>query len=137
MPILIVDDAQHLDADAMELVLGLCEENETAHLLSTILFGTPQLQAALASPALSPLQSRVAHTLDVPPFREHDTGRYLRHRMRAACNCGVPIKIVDSRCTVSFSLQSPSTCSFGSASRFCASTTNKKGMRAPCRRARR
>src|SRR3569623_3669971 len=84
MPILIVDDAQHLDADAMELVLGLCEENETEHLLSTILFGTPQLQAALASPALSPLQSRVAHTFDVPPFSEHDTGRYLRHRLRAA-----------------------------------------------------
>src|SRR3569833_2830841 len=67
MPILIVDDAQHLDADAMELVLGLCEENETEHLLSTILFGTPQLQAARASPALSPLQSRVARPVGVPP----------------------------------------------------------------------
>src|SRR3569832_765820 len=84
MPILIVDDAQHLDADAMELVLGLCEENETEHLLSTILFGTPQLQAALARHALSPLQSRVAHNIGVPPLSEHDTGRYLRHRMRAA-----------------------------------------------------
>src|SRR3569832_1654787 len=34
MRILIVDDAQHLDTNAMELVLGLCEENETEHLLS-------------------------------------------------------------------------------------------------------
>lgn len=84
MPILIVDDAHQLDADVMELILSLCEENDAGHLLSVMLFGTPQLQAALASPALAPLQGRVAHTFDVPPFSEHDTGRYLRHRLRAA-----------------------------------------------------
>lgn len=84
MPILIVDDAHHLDADVMELILTLCEENDTSHLLSVMLFGTPQLQANLASPALAPLQGRVAHTFDVPALSEHDTGRYLRHRMRAA-----------------------------------------------------
>src|SRR3569623_792023 len=94
MPILIVDDAQHLDADAMELVLVLCEENETEQLLSTSLFGTPQLQAGLASPALAPLQSRVAHTFDVPPFNEHDTGRYQRHRMLAAGAGGLAIVAV-------------------------------------------
>lgn len=84
MPILIVDDAHQLDADVMELILSLCEENDAGHLLSVMLFGTSQLQAALASPALAPLQGRVAHTFDVPPFSEHDTGRYLRHRLRAA-----------------------------------------------------
>lgn len=84
MPILIVDDAHHLDADALELLLDFCEQNEAEHLLAMILVGTPQLQAMLAEPALAPLQNRVAHTFDVPPFSEFDTARYLRHRMRAA-----------------------------------------------------
>lgn len=84
MPILIVDDAHHFDPDVMELLLSLCEENDNGHLISMMLFGTPQLQSTLAEPVLAPLQARVAHTFDVPPFSEHDTGRYLRHRMRAA-----------------------------------------------------
>lgn len=84
MPILIVDDAHHLDPDAMELVLDLSEQNEGEHLLSTILVGTPQLQTLFATPALAPLQNRIAHTFDLPPLGESDTARYLRHRMRAA-----------------------------------------------------
>lgn len=84
MPILIVDDAHHLDADALELLLDFCEQNEAEHLLAMILVGTSQLQTMLAEPALAPLQNRVAHTFDVPPFSEFDTARYLRHRMRAA-----------------------------------------------------
>ena len=82
--ILLIDDAHHLDDDVMELVLGLCEENQDGHLLSVILFGTPQLQTNLARPVLAPLQSRVAHTFDIPPLSEPDTSRYIRHRMRAA-----------------------------------------------------
>lgn len=84
MPILIIDDAHHLDSDALELLLDLCEQNEAEHLLAMILVGTSQLQTMLAEPALAPLQNRVAHTFDVPPFTEYDTARYLRHRMRAA-----------------------------------------------------
>src|SRR3569832_1739249 len=56
MPILFVDDAQHLDADAMELVLGLCEENVFVFLLLLFFFGLLLLLAALASPALKPMQ---------------------------------------------------------------------------------
>ena len=84
VPILLVDDAHQLDAEVLELVLDLCEENDAGHLLSVILFGNPQLQSKLAAPALAPLQGRVAHTFDIPPFSEQETARYIRHRMRAA-----------------------------------------------------
>lgn len=84
VPILLLDDAQYLGAAMMELILRLCAENDNGHVLSILLFGTPQLQNLLDSPALMPLATRVTHTFEVTPFDEEETGAYIRHRMRAA-----------------------------------------------------
>ena len=81
VPILLLDDAQYLGAIMMELILKLCSENENGHVLSILLFGTPQLQNLLDSPALA---ARVTHTFEVTPFGEEETGAYIRHRLRAA-----------------------------------------------------
>ena len=83
-PILLLDDAQYLSATMMELILKLNSENDNGHMLSILLFGTPQLQSLLDSPALASLAARVAHTFEVTPFGEEETGAYIRHRLRAA-----------------------------------------------------
>lgn len=84
VPILLLDDAQYLSAAMMELILKLCKANDAGHILSVILFGTPQLQNLLDSPALTSLAARVTHTFEVTPFTEEETARYIRHRLRAS-----------------------------------------------------
>ncbi len=84
VPMLLVDDAHLLDAEVLELILSLVEENDAGQLLSVMLFGNPALQSNLAAPALAALQSRIAHSFDIPPLNEQETARYIRHRMRAA-----------------------------------------------------
>ena len=84
IPILLIDDAQNLNASLLELLHKLCSENDDGHILSVILFGTPQLQTMWSKQALMPLAARVTHTFEVPPYTEEETARYIRHRLRAA-----------------------------------------------------
>lgn len=84
VPILLIDDAQNLNAALLELIHKLCAENDDGHILSVILFGTPQLQALWSRQTLMPLAARVTHTFEVPPYTEEETARYIRHRLRAA-----------------------------------------------------
>jgi type II secretory pathway predicted ATPase ExeA len=83
-PILLLDDAQYLSATMMELLFNLCAENDAGHILSIVLFGTPQLQNLLESSAQAALAARVTHTFEITPFTEQETGDYIRHRLRAA-----------------------------------------------------
>ena len=84
VPILLIDDAQKLSVALLELIHKLCSENDDGHILSVILFGTPQLQTLLTKPTLASLAARVTHTFEVAPYSEEETARYIRHRLRAA-----------------------------------------------------
>jgi len=84
VPILLIDDAQTLSAALLELIQKLCAENDDGHIISVILFGTPQLQSLLSQQPFSALAARVTHTFEVPPYTEEETARYIRHRLRAA-----------------------------------------------------
>ena len=84
IPILLIDDAQNLNASLLELLHKLCSENDDGHILSVILFGTSQLQTMWTKQALMPLAARVTHTFEVLPYTEEETARYIRHRLRAA-----------------------------------------------------
>jgi DamX protein len=84
VPILLVDDAQVLSTSLFELIHKLCAENDDGHLLSVMLFGTPQLQVLWNQQALMPLAARVTHTFEINPYSEEETARYIRHRLRAA-----------------------------------------------------
>jgi type II secretory pathway predicted ATPase ExeA/septal ring-binding cell division protein DamX len=84
VPILLIDDAQNLSVSLLELIHKLCSENDDGHILSVILFGTPQLQSLWAKPSLMPLAARITHTFEVTPYTEEETARYIRHRLRAA-----------------------------------------------------
>ena len=84
VPILLIDDAQNLSVSLLELIHKLCSENDDGHILSVILFGTPQLQSLWTQPSLMPLAARITHTFEVTPYPEEETARYIRHRLRAA-----------------------------------------------------
>ncbi|MEJ2653356.1 MAG: AAA family ATPase [Gammaproteobacteria bacterium] len=84
VPILLLDDAQNLSVGLLELIHTLCAENDDGHILSVMLFGTPQLQTLLTRPTLAALAARVTHTFDVAPYTEEETAHYIRHRLRAA-----------------------------------------------------
>jgi DamX protein len=84
VPILLIDDAQNLSVSLLELIHKLCSENDDGHILSVILFGTPQLQSLWTQPSLMPLAARITHTFEVTPYTEEETARYIRHRLRAA-----------------------------------------------------
>lgn len=84
VPILLIDDAQNLSVALLELIHKLCSENDDGHILSVILFGTPQLQSLWTQPSLMPLAARITHTFEVTSYPEEETARYIRHRLRAA-----------------------------------------------------
>ena len=80
VPILLIDDAQYLSTSLLELIHKLCAENDDGHILSVILFGTPQLQSLWTKQSLMPLAARITHTFEVTPYTEEETGqqRYQR-----------------------------------------------------------
>lgn len=84
VPILLIDDAQVLSVSSLELIQRLCSENDDGHIISVILFGTPQLQSLWNRETLAPLAARVTHTFEMAPYSEEETTRYIRHRFSAA-----------------------------------------------------
>lgn len=84
VPMLLIDDAQDLTVSLLELILKLCSENDNGHILSVILFATPQLQSLWTRQTLMPLAARITHTFEISPYTEEETARYIRHRLRAA-----------------------------------------------------
>ena len=90
--VLIVDEAQNLDASALES-LRLLSDFETTHskLIQIILAGQPQLVETLLRPDLSQLRQRIAILANLEPLRPCETARYIEHRLRAAGLRGGPI----------------------------------------------
>jgi general secretion pathway protein A len=84
-PLLIVDEAQNLSADALEelrmlsnIVVG------AAPALQSFLLGQPQLRQVLGSPSLEQLRQRIAAAYHLGPLNAADTQAYIEHRLRRA-----------------------------------------------------
>lgn len=86
IPVLVIDDAHELPADALEAVFLLAdaETADGAGLLRILLFCEPQIDALLDAPALHPYKERITHTLEMPLLDDEQTAAYLRHRLAAA-----------------------------------------------------
>ncbi len=86
IPVLVIDDAHELPADALEAVFLLAdaETADGAGLLRILLFCEPQIDALLDAPALRPYKERITHTLEMPLLDDEQTAAYLRHRLAAA-----------------------------------------------------
>lgn len=83
--ILIVDEAQNLNASALESLRMLSNINADKHqLLQVILVGQPQLRDLLKLPELHQFAQRVAVDFFIPPLSAEEVGRYVAHRLHVA-----------------------------------------------------
>jgi hypothetical protein len=90
--IVVIDEAQNLDASVLETVRLLSDfETPQAKLLQIILSGQPELAEKLASPQLAQLRQRISLLNRLAPLSVEESGRYIQHRLRVAGYCGGPL----------------------------------------------
>ncbi len=83
--VLIVDEAQNLDAEVLEQVRLLTNlETESQKLLQIILIGQPELRALLNRSDLRQLAQRITARYHLQPLAGEETAAYVRHRLRVA-----------------------------------------------------
>jgi general secretion pathway protein A len=83
--VLMVDEAQNLDADVLEQVRLLTNlETATQKLLQIILIGQPELREVLSKQELRQLAQRITGRYHLEALRKHETLAYIRHRARVA-----------------------------------------------------
>src|SRR5579863_129525 len=90
--IVVIDEAQNLDASVLETVRLLSDfETPQAKLLQIILAGQPELADKLASSHLAQLRQRVSLLNHLVPLSVEESGRYIAHRLRVAGYSGEPL----------------------------------------------
>jgi len=83
--LLLIDEAQNLDSEALEQVRLLSNlETETQKLIQIVLIGQPELDAMLESPHLRQLRQRISVRWRLSPLSAAETREYVRHRLRVA-----------------------------------------------------
>ncbi len=83
--LLIIDEAQHLKAEALEQLRLLTNlETDTKKLLQVILIGQPELQMLLKRRELRQLAQRITARYHLLPLSEQEITHYVRHRLRIA-----------------------------------------------------
>lgn len=84
-PLLVIDEAQNLSAQALEEVRLLSNlETEKSKLLQILLAGQPNLREKIASPELEQFRQRVAVTYHLLPLDASDTAAYIQFRLQHA-----------------------------------------------------
>lgn len=93
--VLVIDDAHALAAPVLDLIVKLHEHSGAAgKLLRVILFAESSLDESLQSPALRPLERKITHTLDLPPFAREQSRAFLEHLL-ASMQSNIPLPLPD------------------------------------------
>ena len=83
--LLLIDEAQNLDAEALEQVRLLSNlETDTQKLIQIVLIGQPELDTLIESPHLRQLRQRISVRWRLSPLSAAETREYVRHRLRVA-----------------------------------------------------
>jgi len=83
--VVLIDEAHAMPEETLEQVRLLSNLETSRHkLLQIVLFGQPELDAALARPSLRQLKDRITHSFRMRPLSQAEVARYLSFRMRAA-----------------------------------------------------
>lgn len=83
--VLIFDEAQNLDAGALEDIRMLTNINsDEDELLQLVLVGQPELRDMIMRPDMVQLAQRIAASFFLPALAEADVARYIDHRLRTA-----------------------------------------------------
>ena len=93
--VLIIDEAQNLDAEVLEQVRLLTNlETSTQKLLQIVLIGQPELRSLLASEDMRQLSQRITARYHLEPISREETEAYIRHRLQI---CGSSRNIYSRR----------------------------------------
>ena len=85
--VLVIDDAQALSVDSLELIRQLSNLETSRHkLLQIVLVGQPELLTVLERSDLRQLRSRIAMHLQLEPMSLEEMDAYLHHRLAHAGN---------------------------------------------------
>jgi general secretion pathway protein A len=83
--LLIIDEAQNLEAETLEQIRLLSNlETETSKLIQIVLLGQPELDEKLDAPGLRQLRQRITVRWRLGPLDAAETAAYVRHRLRVA-----------------------------------------------------
>lgn len=83
--LLIIDEAQNLEAETLEQIRLLSNfETPTDKLLQIILVGQPELESKLRLPELRQLRQRIGLRTKIRPLATSEVGEYIRTRLRIA-----------------------------------------------------
>lgn len=87
--IVVIDEAQNLDASVLETVRLLSDfETPQAKLMQIILVGQPTLADKLASPGLTQLRQRITSLSGLSPLTPLEVARFIEHRLKVAGHSG-------------------------------------------------
>ena len=87
--IVVIDEAQNLDASVLETVRLLSDfETPQAKLLQIILVGQPGLADKLATPQLVQLRQRITSVSGLSPLNREEIGKFMDHRLQVAGHRG-------------------------------------------------
>jgi general secretion pathway protein A len=93
--VLFIDDAQALDADALDVVRQLSNlETAQSKLIQIVLCGQPELQETLNQYSLRQVKSRIALHREVRPLGVDQTLAYVHHRLQSASD-GTEAQVVE------------------------------------------
>jgi len=83
--LLIIDEAQHLQAEVLEQLRLLTNfETNTKKLLQVILIGQPELQQLLQRRDLRQLAQRITARYHLMPLNKQEVAQYIQHRLSVA-----------------------------------------------------
>src|SRR5262249_55534162 len=89
--VLIIDEAQDLDADLLEQVRLLSNlETDQRKLLQIVLIGQPDLRDMLDARGLRQLRQRITVRYHLQPLSRIETEYYIQHRLHVAGGNGRP-----------------------------------------------
>jgi general secretion pathway protein A len=95
--IVLVDEAQNLDASVLETVRLLSNfETPSAKLLQIVLSGQPELGNKLAQHDMIQLQQRLSSVSRLEPFSMEETQQYIEHRLLVSGYRGHPLLTKDA-----------------------------------------
>lgn len=83
--LLVIDEAQHLDRDVLEMLRLLTNlETDRHKLLKVILLGQSELATMLTRPDLSQINQRITSRYHLGGLQRNDLSGYIRHRITVA-----------------------------------------------------
>lgn len=95
--VLLVDEAQHLGANALQTLQQLATTRPLGTgVLQVVLSGQPELAATLASPTLRPLAAALGAHCRIAPLDAAGTRGYIEHRLQMAGWSGTPTIAADA-----------------------------------------